>query len=154
LLVAGLALAVSACSTDESAVDTTPVALEGEIAGVAAGTQADLEARAGNTVYFEYDKYSLTPEASKVLKKQAAWLKLYPKANVVVEGHCDDRGTRKYNQALGARRADAAKRYLIAQGVSAKRITTVSYGKDRPAVSGTTEAAYAKNRRDVMILAK
>ncbi|MDR2098999.1 MAG: peptidoglycan-associated lipoprotein Pal [Rickettsiales bacterium] len=154
LLMSALVLAVSACSKDEPEVDTTPVTLESEVAGVIGGTEADLAARAGNTVYFEYDKYSLTSEATKTLKKQAAWLKLYPSVNVIVEGHCDDRGTRKYNQALGERRANAAKRYLVAQGVSAKRITTVSYGKDRPAELGSTEAAYAKNRRDVTILAK
>jgi peptidoglycan-associated lipoprotein len=152
--MSALVLAVSACSKDEPEVDTTPVTLESEVAGVIGGTEADLAARAGNTVYFEYDKYSLTSEATKTLKKQAAWLKLYPSVNVIVEGHCDDRGTRKYNQALGERRANAAKRYLVAQGVSAKRITTVSYGKDRPAELGSTEAAYAKNRRDVTILAK
>ena len=88
------------------------------------------------------------------MKKQAAWLKMYPKVNIIIEGNCDERGTRKYNQALGEKRANAAKRYLIAQGISAKRITTVSYGKDKPAVLGNTEEAYAKNRRDVTIIAK
>lgn len=157
LAVAGLALAVSACSKEApetSMEDNAEVAISSEIKGVIAGTQADLDARAGNTVYFGYDKYSLSPEATKTLKKQAAWLKMFPKVNVIIEGNCDERGTRKYNQALGEKRANAAKRYLIAQGVSAKRITTVSYGKDKPAVLGNTEEAYAKNRRDVTVIAK
>lgn len=157
LAVAGLALAVSACSKEApetSMEDNAEVAISSEIKGVIAGTQADLDARAGNTVYFGYDKYSLSPEATKTLKKQAAWLKMFPKVNVIIEGNCDERGTRKYNQALGEKRANAAKRYLITQGVSAKRITTVSYGKDKPVALGNTEEAYAKNRRDVTVIAK
>lgn len=157
LAVAGLALAVSACSKEApetSMEDNAEVAISSEIKGVIAGTQADLDARAGNTVYFGYDKYSLSPEATKTLKKQATWLKMFPKVNVIIEGNCDERGTRKYNQALGEKRANAAKRYLIAQGVSAKRITTVSYGKDKPVALGNTEEAYAKNRRDVTVIAK
>lgn len=154
-------LALSACSSDEmkpndqlSNMDTKPAKLEKEIKGIMPGTQEDLNARAGNTVYFAYDKSNLSMEATEVLKKQAAWLKMFPKVNVIVEGNCDERGTRKYNQALGEKRANAAKRYLIAQGVSAKRITTVSYGKDKPAVMGNTESAHAKNRRDVTVIAK
>ena len=156
LAVAGLVLAVSACGKEEpeTSVDNSDVVISEEVKGVIAGTQADLEARAGNVVYFGYDKSSLSPEATKTLKKQAAWLKMFPDVNIIIEGNCDDRGTRKYNQALGEKRANAAKRYLIAQGISAKRITTVSYGKDRPAVLGNTEEAYAKNRRDVTVIAK
>ena len=157
LVVAGLAMAVTGCSKEApetSMEDTAEVVIASEIKGVIAGTQADLDARAGNTVYFGYDKYSLSPEATKTLKKQAAWLKMFPNVNVIIEGNCDERGTRKYNQALGEKRANAAKRYLISQGIAAKRITTVSYGKDKPAVLGNTEEAYAKNRRDVTIIAK
>lgn len=156
LVIAGLTLAVSACSktSPETSIDTKEVTITSEIKGVMAGSQADLDARAGNIVYFGYDKHSLSPEATRTLKRQAAWLKLFPRVNVIVEGNCDERGTRKYNQALGEKRANSAKRYLIAQGVSARRITTVSYGKDRPAVLGTSESDYAKNRRDVTIVAK
>ena len=134
--------------------DGAKVTISEEISGVVAGSQEDLNARAGNTVYFAYDKANLSAEATKTLKRQAAWLKMFPKVNIIIEGNCDERGTRKYNQALGEKRANAAKRYLISQGIKAKRITTVSYGKDRPAVLGTTEEAYAKNRRDVTIIAK
>ena len=122
--------------------------------GIVAGSQQDLEVRAGNVINFEFDKHALTPEATRILKKQAAWLKLFPKTDIIIEGHCDDRGTRKYNQALGERRANAAKRFLVAQGIPAARISTVSYGKDRPVALGDTEAAHAKNRRDVTIVAK
>lgn len=132
IAIAGLALSVSACSSNEAPetdMDTTEVSLSAEIAGIEPGTQADLEARAGNIVYFGYDNHGLTPDATKTLKRQAAWLKMYPNVNIVIEGNCDERGTRKYNQALGEKRANAAKRYLIAQGVPAKRITTVSMVK-------------------------
>lgn len=149
-----IALALSACSARPGADEDAPVELGAVKEGVVAGSQGDLEARAGNLVYFDYDKSSLSSEATKTLKKQAAWLKLFPKTKVVVEGHCDDRGTRKYNQALGEKRANAAKRYLVAQGIPAARITIVSYGKDKPAALGATEAAYAKNRRAVTIVAK
>ncbi len=151
-------LAVAACSSDKAPqtdlADKAPVTIEDEVMGIKAGTQEDLNVRAGNTVYFAYDKSNLTTEATATLKKQAAWLKMFPNVNVIVEGNCDERGTRKYNQALGEKRANAAKRYLIAQGISAKRITTVSYGKDKPAVLGNTESAHAQNRRDVTVIAK
>ena len=154
-----LVAALAACSKEEAPEaefidDGSEVSISSEVRGVVAGSQDDLNARAGNTVYFAYDKANLSAEATRTLKKQAAWLKMFPKVNIIIEGNCDERGTRKYNQALGEKRANAAKRYLIAQGISAKRITTVSYGKDKPAVLGNTEAAYAKNRRDVTIIAK
>lgn len=152
-------LALAACADNEAPEaefvdDGAEVSISAEVEGVVAGSQEDLNARAGNTVYFAYDKANLSAEATKVLKKQAAWLKMFPKVNIIIEGNCDERGTRKYNQALGEKRANAAKRYLISQGIAAKRITTVSYGKDKPAVLGNTEEAYAKNRRDVTIIAK
>ena len=153
-LIAALAACSKEAPESEFVDDGSEVSISSEVKGVVAGSQADLNARAGNTVYFAYDKASLSAEATRTLKKQAAWLKMFPKVNIIIEGNCDERGTRKYNQALGEKRANAAKRYLIAQGISARRITTVSYGKDRPAVLGNTEEAYAKNRRDVTIIAK
>jgi peptidoglycan-associated lipoprotein len=154
LLIVGVAVGVTACGSKDKDADTADVTIRSAVAGVEAGSQADLEVRAGNTVFFDYDKYALRPDATRTLQKQAAWLKMYPKVNIIIEGHTDERGTRKYNQALGERRANAAKRYLIAQGVSAQRITTVSYGKDRPAVLGHNEAAWSKNRRAVTIVAR
>ena len=139
---------MGACSKTEAEGDLNSAA-----AGIVAGSQEDLNARAGNMVFFDYDKFNIRAgQDTEVLKRQAAWLKLFPKVNVIVEGHTDERGTRKYNQALGERRANAVKRYLIAQGVSAKRITTVSYGKDRPMVLGSNEEAWAQNRRAVSIV--
>ena len=151
-------LALAACSEKapetEFVDDGAEASISEEVKGLVAGSQEDLNARAGNTVYFAYDKSNLSAEAKKTLTRQAAWWKMFPKVNIIIEGNCDERGTRKYNQALGEKRANAAKRYLIAQGIPAKRITTVSYGKDKPAVLGNTEEAYAKNRRDVTIIAK
>lgn len=117
------------------------------------GSNADFVAQAGSdTVYFGYDSYELDDPSRTVLGKQAEWLARYPKVKVTVEGHTDDRGTREYNLALGDRRANAAKNFLAAQGVDATRITTISYGKERPAVDGADEAAWAKNRRAVTVL--
>ena len=99
-----------------------------------------------NKVYFGFDKYNITKESAKVLDLQAEWLKNNSKINIILEGHCDERGTREYNLALGKRRADAVKNYLVSKGISANRIKTISYGKERPLVIGTGEAVWAKNR--------
>lgn len=97
-------------------------------------------------VYFAFNSSDLSAEAKAYLTEQADWLKANPRALIVIEGRCDERGTREYNLALGERRADAARSYLIAKGVAKDRIKTISYGKERPVVSGSTEEAYAKNR--------
>jgi len=97
-------------------------------------------------VYFALNSSSLDAQAKADVKAQAKWLKEHPKALVLVEGRCDERGTREYNLALGDRRANIARSYLIAQGVDANRIRTISYGKDKPVVLGSDEAAWAKNR--------
>jgi peptidoglycan-associated lipoprotein len=102
-------------------------------------------------VFFAFDRSDLDAEAIQTLKEQAAWLNAYKDAKVVIEGHCDERGTREYNLALGARRANSVKRFLISQGVSAANIKTISYGKERPAVEGSNETAWAQNRRAVSI---
>ena len=99
-------------------------------------------------IYFDFDKSELKPAAQETLTKKAAWLRANPNYNVNIEGHCDERGTNEYNLALGERRADAASKFLIALGVSRDRITTVSYGEERPADTGHNESAWAKNRRD------
>lgn len=113
------------------------------------GTQDDLVVNVGDRVFFGYDRYDLTEEARATLKLQAEWLKQYPAVNVIIEGHTDERGTREYNLALGERRANSAKNYLVALGVSPSRITTVSFGKERPAVLESTPSAWAQNRRAV-----
>ena len=103
-------------------------------------------------VFFDYDSSSITAEGQKTLAAQAAWLKQNSKVNVTVEGHCDERGTREYNIALGERRAAAAKKYLAGLGVASSRINTISYGKERPAVIGEDESAWGQNRRAVTII--
>ena len=105
-----------------------------------------------NTVYFAFDSSSLNAEAVAALDSQAAWLKKNPKVNAVVNGYCDKRGTAEYNLALGERRANAVKNYLVSQGVEADRISVISYGKERPAVLGNNEAAWAQNRRAVTVV--
>jgi peptidoglycan-associated lipoprotein len=115
----------------------------------AGGLQQQLAAQAGDRVYFAFDKSDITPEARKILERQAAWLKSNANVTVTIEGHCDERGTREYNLALGERRATAVKNVLVALGIPANRISTISYGKERPAVPGSTEAAWAQNRRGV-----
>ncbi|RJX28777.1 MAG: peptidoglycan-associated lipoprotein Pal [Desulfarculus sp.] len=98
-------------------------------------------------IHFEYDRYDLTPEAKQILNDKAGFMQQHPQIKVIVEGHCDERGSNAYNMALGERRAKAAAAYLEAMGVSGARIETVSYGEERPLVMGHTEQAYAANRR-------
>jgi len=110
------------------------------------GSQQDLEASAGDRVFFEFDRSDITPESQQILSRQADWLRRYPNVTVTIEGHCDERGTREYNLALGERRAQAAKNVLVASGIPASRISTISYGKERPTVVGSNEEAWAQNR--------
>jgi peptidoglycan-associated lipoprotein len=119
----------------------------GGVAGAAVpGSQQDLAQTAGDRVFFAFDRSDISPEAQQTLQRQAEWLQRYPNVTVTIEGHCDERGTREYNLALGERRANAAKQVLIAAGVAPSRISTISYGKDRPVVPGSTEEAWAQNR--------
>jgi peptidoglycan-associated lipoprotein len=99
------------------------------------------------TIYFEFDRYDLLSEARRVLKLNATWLRSHPDVRVRLEGHCDERGTEEYNLALGDRRADAARRYLVDLGIRPDRLLTISYGESRPADPRSTERAWAKNRR-------
>jgi|YNPNPStandDraft_1061719.scaffolds.fasta_scaffold00353_26 peptidoglycan-associated lipoprotein len=98
-------------------------------------------------IYFDFDKYDLTPRAREILADKAHFMKRFPTVKVLIEGHCDERGTSEYNLALGERRANAAKQYLIHLGIAENRISTISYGKERPVDPGHNEAAWAKNRR-------
>jgi peptidoglycan-associated lipoprotein len=116
------------------------------------GSQQDLEASAGDRIFFAFDRSDISPEAREILARQADWLRRYPNVTVTIEGHCDERGTREYNLALGERRAQAAKNVLVALGIPVSRISTISYGKERPAVVGSTEEAYAQNRRAVTVV--
>jgi peptidoglycan-associated lipoprotein len=118
----------------------------------APGSVEDFTTNVGDRVFFGFDRYDLTAEAQAELQKQATWLKTYPQYRFVIEGHTDDRGTREYNLALGERRANAVKNYLIALGIDQNRMQTISYGKERPAVLGDNESAWAQNRRAVVVL--
>lgn len=115
-------------------------------AGPAAGSKGDFAAKATDRVYFDYDQYNLDDADRRSLATQIAWLKQYPSTRVEVQGHADERGTRDYNIALGDRRAQAVSQYLQQQGITAGRIQTISFGKDKPLDPGHTEEAYARNR--------
>ncbi len=120
--------------------------------GAVPGTQQDLVVNIGDRIFFGFDKYDLTFDAKDSIEKQSMWLKKYPHINVVIEGHCDERGTREYNLALGDRRAMAVRNYLIALGVESERVQTISYGKERPSVMGSDERSWAQNRRGVLVI--
>jgi len=122
---------------------------QGPIPGSAADFVAQLQGR--DTIHFALDKYSVDPSEIPALQAQAQWLLRYPGKKATIEGHCDERGTREYNLALGERRATAAKNYLVSLGVDASRLTTISYGKERPIDTASTEEAYARNRRAVTV---
>ena len=127
----------SASTASSSAADKTP---------------AEKLAQVGDTVNFGFDSAELTVSARSTLNRQAAFLSLNPDLMIVIEGHADERGTREYNLALGDRRATAVRDYLVAKGINSARVRTVSYGKERPAVAGSDEAAWAKNRRAATVL--
>jgi peptidoglycan-associated lipoprotein len=113
------------------------------------GSQEDLVKNVGDRVFFDFDKSILKSEDKATLDRQAAWLAKYGQVNVQVAGNCDERGTEEYNIALGQRRANAARDYLVAKGTSAGRITTISFGKDRPTCTESTEACWAQNRNAI-----
>jgi peptidoglycan-associated lipoprotein len=110
------------------------------------GTEQDFVINIGDRVYFDFDAATIRADAGPILSAQAGWLSHYPDVRVRIEGNCDERGTREYNFALGARRADAVRDFLVAHGIAAGRITTISYGKEQPIDPGQDEAAWAKNR--------
>jgi peptidoglycan-associated lipoprotein len=117
------------------------------------GSSADFKNKvSSDTVRFATDSYDIDPEARAILDSQISWLQQYPNVRVTIEGHCDERGTREYNLALGDRRANSAKNYLASRGVAASRISVISYGKERPVALGSDEAAWAQNRRAVTVV--
>jgi peptidoglycan-associated lipoprotein len=124
----------------------------GAAVGVTKGSREDFVQNVGDRVFFDFNKSDIKPEGQTVLQRQAAWLKTYASVTVTVEGHCDERGTREYNLALGNRRANAVKNALIAAGVAANRVQVISYGKDRPVVVGSNEQAWAQNRVGITVI--
>ena len=116
------------------------------------GSQQDLAATAGDRVFFPYDRTDISSEAQQILERQAQWLRRYPNVSVTIEGHTDERGTREYNLALGERRANAVRDFLINLGVTPDRITTISYGKERPVATCSDESCWSQNRRGVTVV--
>ncbi len=116
------------------------------------GSEQDFTVNVGDRVFFLEDQSTLTPEAQETLRRQAQWLQQYPSVMVQVEGHADERGTREYNIALSARRATAAREFLIAQGVPGNRISSIAYGKERPAALCDAEQCWSQNRRAVTVI--
>ncbi|MBY0338439.1 MAG: peptidoglycan-associated lipoprotein Pal [Acetobacteraceae bacterium] len=158
-LLAALAAAglLVACSSDgENAAATGGAGAGSGLAGGAGqirpGSQEDLAANVGDRVFFDTDRASIRADQRTVLERQARWMQQNAQVQVTVEGHADERGTREYNLALGQRRANAARDVLVASGVSGARVQTISYGKDRPDALGSTEQAWAQNRRAVTVV--
>ena len=166
MLVAAAAASLAACATKkppppvatpytpppatETAPPPPPSRAQPPVAqqqtGPIPGSEQDFVANAGDRVYFDYDQYAVRDDARAVLDRQAQWLNRYPQVSIRIEGNADERGTREYNLALGARRAESVRAYLASRGVAASRVTTISYGKERPIDAGTSEEAYARNR--------
>ncbi|MBN2752143.1 MAG: peptidoglycan-associated lipoprotein Pal [Rhodospirillaceae bacterium] len=154
LSVVAASLLVAACASGPQEGGDASGAGKGAVNAPAPGTAADFVANAKDRVFFAFDRSDLDESAVKTLMGQVAWLKAYPNAKVSIEGHADERGTREYNLALGERRANSVKQFLKAQGVSDARVQVISYGKERPAVVGSNEYAWAQNRRSVTVVAK
>ena len=141
------ALALGACAKDQNAAD-------GFGAGGAAtpGSAQDFVVNVGDRVFFETDSTDLTPTAVATLDKQSSWLQRYPRYTFTIEGHADERGTREYNIALGARRAQTVRDYMAARGISPSRMRTISYGKERPVAVCDNISCWSQNRRAVTVL--
>jgi peptidoglycan-associated lipoprotein len=140
---------LAACANTNTGASTGTGAAATTASGPVPGSQEDLVANVGDRVFFAFNKSSLSTDAQTTLTHQSAWLAKYPQVNVQIAGNCDERGTEEYNIALGQRRANAARDYIVAKGVASSRITTISYGKDRPSALGSTEEAYAQNRNAI-----
>ena len=150
LAAVAAALVLAGCTTQKKAEPPPPP--PAQTSTIVPGSAEDLRVNVGDTVHFDYDKSDLHDADRTILQRQAAWLQKYPNVRVQVQGNCDERGTREYNLALGARRANAAKDYLVSLGVSPDRVDTISYGKERPLCSESTETCWAQNRRATTVI--
>jgi peptidoglycan-associated lipoprotein len=160
LMVAIALIALSACAKKRVELPPAPIGTQGsqtqtqptQPTGPVPGSQEDFVASVtADRIFFDTDKFDVDAEDQEVLRSQAAWLAKYPNKRVTIEGHADERGTRDYNIALGERRANSAKNFLSSLGVDAGRISTISYGKERPDALGSDEASWARNRRAVTL---
>ncbi|HTW68773.1 MAG TPA: peptidoglycan-associated lipoprotein Pal [Acetobacteraceae bacterium] len=167
ILAALLAVSLAACSSDNLGTNggsggVNPYGANGAAGAggpggyasgnAAPGSEEDLVGTVGDRIFFNTDRSDLSDEARATLDKQAAWLQRYPNVRIMIAGNCDERGTEEYNLALGERRARADAQYLVAHGVSANRIQTISYGKDRPTDPASTPEAWAKNRNAITMV--
>lgn len=151
-LILALPLAVQACANKEMQPDSAQLGPGGKGGPITPGTQRDFATNVGDIVYFSTDSSDLTPEAQQTLQKQSQWLRQYPQFTITVEGHADERGTREYNIALGARRATTVRNFLAQNGVTAARMRTISYGKERPVAVCDDISCWSQNRRAQTVL--
>ena len=162
LIIAAALIALSACAKKRVELPPAPIGTPSDTGGGQAntqqptgpvpGSQEDFVASiSSDRILFDTDKFDVDAQDQDVLRSQAAWLARYPNTRVTIEGHCDERGTRDYNIALGERRANAAKNFLASLGVDSTRISTISYGKERPDALGSDEESWARNRRAVSV---
>lgn len=158
MTAAAALLLVAACesSTDKGTTAAAPAATAAPAAPakkmIVPGSAEDFKVNVGDTAMFDYDKSNIRADAAAALKKQAAWMQSYPKATLTIEGHCDERGTREYNIALGEKRANAAKEFLVSLGVDGSRLSTISYGKERPTCTSSDETCWQANRRALSVV--
>lgn len=143
--LAAVALLAACANQNTGATSGAGAATSGPVPG----SEEDLVANVGDRVFFDFNASSLKTDARATLDRQSAWLAKYPQVNVQVAGNCDDRGTEEYNLALGQRRANSSRDYLVARGVAGSRVSTISYGKDRPTAMGDNEQAWAQNRNTI-----
>jgi peptidoglycan-associated lipoprotein len=159
------ALLLAACSTPSEEASTTSGSgssgtgttqssgtTGSTIPGPQPGSQEELTVEVGDRVFFDFDKYDVRADQRGTVEALAAWLDTNPSVTLSIEGHADERGTREYNLALGERRANAVRDYLVALGTNPARLTTVSFGEERPAVLGSNDSAWAQNRRGVFVV--
>jgi peptidoglycan-associated lipoprotein len=139
----------SGTGTTSQSAPSTP---SSTIPGPAKGSQEELTVEVGDRVFFDYDQYNIRADQRGTVEALAAWLDANPPVTMTVEGHADERGTREYNLALAERRANSVRDYLVALGINPARLSTVSFGEERPAVLGSTESAWAQNRRGVFVV--
>jgi peptidoglycan-associated lipoprotein len=150
LVAVSATLLLAACTSKPAPAPEQPGPVtSAPTSNIVPGSAEDLRVNVGDTVHFAYDSFDVEDGDKSLLQRQASWLAKYPAVRVTIEGHADERGTREYNLALGARRANAVKEYLVSVGVSSARVDTISYGKERPICSSSDEGCWAENRRGV-----
>lgn len=153
LIAAGAVLAVAACSEEPASPETAAANTGGGATAVDQSTLQYFQQTVGDSVFFATNQSTISPRARQTLQRQAQWLNANLAVNAQIEGHADERGTREFNLALGARRAEAVRAFLVSQGVAAGRLSTISFGKERPAAPCSAETCWSQNRRGVTVLA-